>query len=132
MKTYYRIDTNTTPANPNGQLAGYSMLADWQSPAQNIDNIEGYSIVASWTGTAPTGILKLQMSNNAFIYENTNNNPDPNAIWTDIPGSPYNVTAAGTYAWNVADAYYRAYRVVYTFTSGTGTASLYHYGKGIQ
>lgn len=132
MKTFYRIDANTNPANPNGQLPGYDMSASWSAPALNIDNLEGYSIVASWTGTA-TGTLKLQMSNNAFIYENTNNNADPNAVWTDIPGSPYTVSAAGTYAWNVADAYYRAYRVVFTATVGAaGTATLWHFAKGIQ
>lgn len=132
MKTLYRIDTNNTPANPNGQGPGYDMSANWNSLAVNVDNLIGYSVGASWSGSTPTGSLKLQVSNNAFIYENTNNNLDPNAVWTDVPGSTFAVAGNGSYFWNVADVYYRAFRVVYTFTSGTGNATLYIFAKGIQ
>lgn len=130
MKTLYRIDTG---AGLPGFNPGYSFGASFNSPAVNLDNLEGYSVSAKWSGGgSPVGILSLQASNNAFIYNKTNNEEDPNAVWTEITGSPYSVSADGSYFWNVADVYYRAFRLVYTRTSGTATASLYIFAKGIQ
>lgn len=76
-----------------------------------------------------TGTLKLQISNNAF-NGNVNNNPDANAVWVDYTSSSQAVSGAGSVAWNVADVYFKAVRVVWTRTAGTGTISTILHAKG--
>ncbi len=98
------------------------------SVAQAVDNIEGYSICASWDGGV--GTLELEASNNAFL-DNVNNNENPSATWVTITGSSVAISGAGTQFWNVSDVYYRAFRIKYTSTSGTGTLTAYVFCKGI-
>lgn len=118
MKTAVRQDTVTFSTSYTGAAMG-------------TENMEGYSICIAWTGTAPTGVLKLQACNNPFT-NNVGLQEDPNAVWVDITGSSYNVTTSGNYFYNVSDVYYRAFRLVYTRTSGTGTGTAYIFAKGIQ
>ncbi len=119
MKTALRVDTASFGATYTGAAFG-------------LEDLDGYSVCASWVGGgSPVGILKLQACNNAFA-NNTGLQEDPNAVWVDITGSAYNVTTDGTYFYNVSDAYYKAFRIVYTRTSGTATATLYLNAKGIQ
>lgn len=110
-----------------------SMNASFNGAAVHLEHMEGYSVVASWTETSATlaGTLKLQASNNAFA-DNVNNDEDPAAVWADIPGSPVSVSGSGSFAWNVAAAYYKAFRYVWTRTSGQGTITAYITAKGPQ
>lgn len=82
----------------------------------------GYSIQLVWTGT-PTGTFKLQGSSDPILKGNpTSQNYNP-VNWTDIANSPYAVTAAGNYMWNVFDVAYNYVRVVYTDgSSGAATS----------
>lgn len=119
MKTCDRVDVLSLAATGNGTAFG-------------TDSMEGYSICASWAGGgSPVGVLKLQACNNPFT-NNVNQTPDPAAVWVDITGSSYSVSADGNTFWNVTDVYYRAFRIVYTKTSGTATGSVYIFAKGIQ
>ena len=79
-----------------------------------------------FTGT-PTGSFKLQCSMDpaavaevlpkASVFQPVN--------WTDITGTPYAVTAAGSAVWNLQDIGYNWLRLIYTDTSGgTSTALL--------
>lgn len=118
MKTVFRQDTASFGASFSGDALG-------------LENFEGYSVVASWTGTG-AGTLALQACNNPFT-DNVYLIPDPNAVWADIPGSATTVTSgSGSQTWNVSDVYYRAFRVTWTRTSGTGTYTAYIFAKGLQ
>jgi hypothetical protein len=71
------------------------------------------SVQAAWTGT-PTGTLKIQIADD-----------DAASVWTDYTGSSVSLTGtADTCAWFFSTAS-RWVRVVYTFTSGTGTLNVY-------
>jgi hypothetical protein len=110
-----------------------SFAASFNGDPMKLESIEGYSICASWSGGV--GVLKLQASNNAQI-DNVGDltvaqMADPNAVWVDITGSSVAVNGAGDQFWNVADVYYKWFRVVYTRTSGTGTFTAYLNVKGI-
>lgn len=119
MKTAQRTDTTSLGTDYNGAAFG-------------LDNLEGFSVCASWTnGGGLTGAFKLQASNNAFL-DNVNNNENPDAVWVDITGSEVAVAGAGTQFWNVADVYYRAFRINWNQTAGTGSATAYIHAKGIQ
>lgn len=103
------LTLNTTVMNTTITSNGFSLY-----------QIFGYSIQVVFTGT-PTGTFKLQASSDPVpqadpLY------PVP-IHWTDITDSPYSVTAAGDYMWNVSDVQYNYVRLVYTDTSGgTSTA----------
>ncbi len=119
MKTAVRTDTTSFGATYNGVAMG-------------LDNMDGYSVCIAWgTGGSPVGVLKLQASNNAFV-ENGNLNllENSSATWVDISGSSNNVTTDGNYFWNVSDVFYRAFRIVYTRTSGTANATAFIFTKG--
>jgi len=109
-----------------------SLGASFIGDAMGIEYVNGYSICASWTevGTLD-GTIKLQASNNPFT-DNVNMTPDPNAVWVDISGSSIAVSDAGSQFWNVSDANYSAYRLVWTRVSGSGTFTAYHLIKGPQ
>ena len=125
MKTAERKDTGSMSASFNGDALG-------------LDSMEGYSIGLTWTETAGSvaGILKLQASDNAFLDNPgwpQSVNINPNATWTDITGTAATLTTGpGTQFWNVSDVYYRAVRVVWTRTSGSGAYVAELFAKGIQ
>jgi hypothetical protein len=104
-------------------INGVVMNTTINSLPYDVQQIYGYAIQATFTGT-PTGSFKLQASNDpATSYNNQSASQVVN--WTDIVGTPYSVTAAGNYMWNVYDVMYNWVRLVYTDTSGgTSTAVL--------
>lgn len=98
-----------------------------------VEQIFGYAVQAVWTGT-PNGSLVLQASCDAPLRDNqaTNGGPDEVINWTEIAGSSYAIVGApGNYMWNVSDAFYRYFRLVYTNTSGVGSLSVKAVVKGI-
>lgn len=123
MRVVDRVDT------------GLSMTTSFNGTAIGVDHLEGLSVCIAVTETSASlaGTLKLQASNNAFLDTNSNNTVDPNAVWVDISGSSVALTAgSGNYMFNVSEIYYRAVRIVWTSTSGEGTAIAYWHGKGPQ
>lgn len=92
-----------------------NMNADITSIAKNIDESVSYSVQAVFTGS-PVGSIELQGSNDV---ETSSANPPSN--WTTITDSITAVTEAGSYLINVEFPAYSWVRLVYTFTSGTGT-----------
>lgn len=109
------------------------MATSFNGDAYHVEFLEGYSICAKWTETSVTlaGTLKLQASNNAFA-DNVNNNENSNATWVDITGSSVAVSGSGSQFWNVSDVFYKAFRVVWTRTSGEGTFEAFIHAKGVQ
>lgn len=96
-----------------------------------LGHMAGVCIQAKWTGT-PTGTFKLQCA--VTKGENSANTPAVMPTdWQDIADSSYATGgAAGTYTWNVRDAFYNWIRVVYTNASGTGTLeSVIFNAKGV-
>lgn len=109
-----------------------SMNASFNDVPYQLEHMDGYSLCAAVTETVASlaGTLKLQASNNAFL-DNTDNNQNPNAVWVDIPSSSVVLTAgSNNQFWNVTDAFYEAFRIVWTRTSGQGNLKYYLIGKG--
>lgn len=97
-------------------LSGGDMSGNITSNAQQLNQMALSAIQAYWTGS-PVGTLKLQISND-------------NANWTDYTGSSTSVSGAGNFVWNLVYAGFPWVRVVYTFSSGTGSLSVTVNGKG--
>ena len=93
-------------------------------PAMQLKRMWGFAIQAVWTGT-PTGTFKIQVSADPFYEGAPGQNPTEPINWTDLIDSPYAVSAAGNYMWNVFDTAFNWARLVYTDGSGgTSTAVL--------
>lgn len=97
----------------NGSLSGNLI-----SPSQQLTQMAMCSIQASWSGSSPVGSLRLQISNN-------------NTVWSDYTGSGVAVNGDGNFLWNLINTAFQYVRVVYSFTSGTGTLSITVNGKGV-
>lgn len=110
-------------------LSAGDMSGSLNSQPLNLEFAFGYSIQCVFTG-APVGTLKLQGSNDAPPDANPNFINFAPTNWTDISGSSTAVAAAGSVLFNAASVYYRYVRVVYTFTSGTGSLSIVGNTKG--
>lgn len=108
------------------------MAASANSDPVAVDHMNGYSICASWTESVASlvGELKLQASNNAFTHQDLQV-ADASAVWSNVPASDYPVSGAGSYCWNVSDVQYKAFRLVWTRTSGEGTLTGHIQIKGI-
>ena len=93
------------------------------SVAVDSQNMSFASVVVKMTGTA-AGTVKIQASNDEPTTAAGPNN------WVDISGASVAVSAAGTFIIPKLDICYQYVRVVYTFSSGTGTvtASLHMIG----
>ncbi len=102
-------------------IAAGDMSAD-VSAIQQLNQIYAYSVEAVYAGS-PNGALSLQASND---YD-----PDTGSgTWTTIADSSNTITGAGSTMWNVTSSNYAYLKVVFTFSSGTGTLNAYFYGRG--
>jgi len=110
-----------------------SMDASGNGAAMRITYIDGYSVVVAITRATGTlaGDFTLQLSNDAFL-DNVNNNANSAATWVTVSSSSQAVSTTTTASiyWNIPDANYDAYRIVWTRTSGTGSYTAYHLAKG--
>lgn len=97
-----------------------NMTASINSSAFDLQLFNNYSIQAIFTGS-PNGSLKLQISND--IADSPTN-------WSDYTGSSTTVTTSGDFVWKVSSAGERYVRVVYTFSSGSGTLNVSISAKG--
>lgn len=110
-----------------------SLAATGSTAAMKVDWAHGFSVQATWTGTLPVGDFTIEGSNDAFIPDNVGNSlfETSSATWTTVTGSTFAAGgAAGSSFRNVSDVEYAAFRVKYTRTSGTGTATFVFLGKG--
>lgn len=108
------------------------LSANANSTPLNVEHLEGVSYVVDVTSTGGpvTGSFKLQISNNAFLDNSSAVNPS--ATWIDYAGSAQAVSGTGVLGWNVTDLYFKAIRLVYTSTSGTGSAVANIQAKGVS
>lgn len=95
-------------------LSAQSLTASFETTPVNLSEAIGYSFQAVFSGT-PNGAFKLQASND--------DNGSP-TNWSDIASSSVTVSAAGSAMWNNDGAHYQWVRIVYTFTSGTGSCDI--------
>ena len=107
--------------------------ADVNGTALNVEHLEGVSFIMAVTSSSGplTGSFKLQVSNDAFTG-NVNNNENPSATWIDYAGSAQAVGGTTTLGWNVTDLYFKAIRLVWTYSSGAGSASINIQAKGVS
>lgn len=94
-----------------------SMAASVTSVAQDLSFYLVFSFQAIYTGS-PVGALTLEASN------------DGGTTWTTIADSSSAVSGASNTMWTVENVGYKAVRLVYTRTSGTGTLNVWYFGKG--
>lgn len=109
-------------------IVAHSLAATFKSAAIYLEQDMVVSIQAIWSG-APVGNFSLQTScNPAQPLEGAN---IPESDWTDYTGSSTAAGgAAGNVTWRVATLGDRWMRVVYTFTSGTGSVDARFNAKG--
>lgn len=106
-------------------ITSASMIATIDSIGIDTNQQVGGAIQAVWSGN-PNGTLKIQVSNdNVLSYTNVIN-------WTDYTGSSQSLTgSSGNFVWNLLNMGYRWIRLVYTFSSGSGTLNAVYSGKGV-
>lgn len=88
-----------------------SMTADVTSIPIEIGGIRGVSISAVYSGS-PNGTIKLQAS----VDSGTN--------WSDVASSSFAISSAGVFIWNYDPVAVPLLRVVYTFSSGSGSLTV--------
>lgn len=93
-----------------------AMTGNIESSVIDTSRITSVVFYAKWTGS-PVGSIKLQVSIDDVNY-------------VDLPSSSQAVSGAGDFMWNVTDTNYDKIKVVYTFTSGSGTLNVQANGKG--
>lgn len=93
-----------------------NMSSNVTSPVVDLAKTDGYSIDAIWTGS-PVGTIKLQVTRDGITF-------------FDYPSSSTAVSGSGSAMWEITTANYSQVRVVYVFSSGTGTLNSGILGKG--
>lgn len=97
-----------------------NMAVELISQSFDIRSFFGVSVQAIYNGL-PQGTLTL---------EATNKDPTlPITYWLEIPNSPFAVTSAGSFLWNLTQAFYSHIRLRYTPTGGSGTLEVHFTGK---
>lgn len=100
------------------------MSASFNSKAILLDQIYGFSFQAVFTGS-PVGSFKLQASNDDVKNESDVSN------WTDVADSTAAVNAAGDLTYNYEGCFFKWVRIVYTFSSGSGSCNVVYASKGV-
>lgn len=99
-------------------LENRSMAASFESESFDLSVAQGFSIHAKWTGS-PVGTIKLQI----LVSDVTG--------WEDLADSEISVpNATNTALWNVSDVFYDQVKIVFTRSSGSGSANAYINAKG--
>ena len=120
-------------AQNRAYLAGQDMTSSFNAPTVFIKHLNGYSVVvtATWTSGTLAGTFKLQASNDALTDDNAEA-ANPTATWVDVAGSPFSVSiTSGSVSnmWNVSQPFYEYFRLVWTSSSGVGTANANFFAK---
>ena len=95
----------------NGDMSG-----NLESSVVDVSRLDAVVFYAKYTGS-PVGELKLQVSVDSINY-------------VDLADSNVNIAAAGQFMWNVTNTNYDKIKLVYTFTSGSGTLNVQANVKG--
>lgn len=98
-----------------------------------LGHIAQYALQLVFTGS-PVGTFKLQASNDVGHIDSAGSSMQVSGItnWTDVTGSAVAVSAAGNVMWNAENVGYTWVRVVWTYTSGSGSlTSARTYMKGV-
>jgi hypothetical protein len=104
------------PSGASDMASSFNLKPVW------LGHIANYSIQLVFTGS-PNGTFKLQVSNDPG-HPNAQNKAEQYADvvnWTDVSGSAQPVSAAGDHTWQVENSGYAWVRVVWTFSSGSGS-----------
>lgn len=101
----------------NFQLVSAGSLgADYTSPSVDLTVYYGASLQAVWTGGSANGTLSLQVSNDGVN-------------WSDLTGSDIAVSGAGNFTWDLTQTNVAYVRIIFAYTSGTGSLSIQVNGK---
>lgn len=100
-----------------------SLGASFSTDAILLDQIYGFNFQAILTGS-PNGTFKLQASNDDV------KEPTMVSNWVDIADSSQAVTTSGSIMWDYNGAFFKWVRVVFTFSSGSGAATIIFSAKG--
>lgn len=104
------------------------MSANINSNGPDLQGINEYYIQAVFTGS-PVGTFKLQVSSD-IVAVGSDTNPSANVVnWIDYTGSSQSISASGNFAWKVDAGGERYVRLVYIFSSGTGSLNVIYSGK---
>lgn len=103
-------------------VSGQSMAANYTSPTIDVNQVYGLSFQAVFTGS-PVGSFKLQVSSQDV--------PSTGDVteWSDVADSETAISAAGNVFYNVTDVFFHWVRIVYTFSSGTGSLNISYMAK---
>jgi hypothetical protein len=89
----------------------------------DIRTVYGCALQLKYTGT-PVGQLVVQASCDEILPAQTQN-------WVTVTNSAQSISSAGDWIYNVADVNWGFIRILYTFTSGTGTLTGKVVTKGV-
>lgn len=113
-----------TPVITNGDMSG-----NLTSKISILSNISMISYSLSWSGTAPVGVIAVQVSND--YSENADGSTRNAGTWTTLTlSAATNVSGdTGTGFIDITETSAYAIRLVYTATSGVGTLQAVVKGK---
>lgn len=91
------------------------MSGNITSSTTDVINLDKASIYISWSGSSPVGTLTVEATNSDPV--------DSNSVWRELDfGSAISVSGnTGDHDLIFTELPFRAIRLVYTFSSGTGT-----------
>jgi hypothetical protein len=104
--------------------SGTSANANFTTNAVAVGEFSTYSVTCNVTSTA-TGTVALQASNDWAADETGPASPK----WVEISGANSAIVTGSDVMFNVQNSGYTWMRVIYTSTSGTGTATIDFNGK---
>jgi len=91
-----------------------SLGANYTSPQIAKEQQQGIYVQAVVTGgTSPTGTWAIQSSADGSA-----------ASWNTVTSTSQSITGNGVTSWNLTGQNYKFFRVIYTFTSGSGSAAI--------
>jgi hypothetical protein len=108
---------------PRQFITAGSMGADYVSEAFDISEFDNICIQLIWTGTSPVGDFQVQ---------GTMIDSPATDDWVDLLDTAVAAGgAAGTALINLSDLALTDMRVTYTYSSGTGTLTGWHFAKSL-
>ncbi len=103
-----------------------TMSGNLTTNAIPLNHIYGFSIQVVWSGGTAIGAFTVQASNDIT-------NVGANVLnWETVANSSIAASGSGSAFYNYNGAFYKWFRIVYTYTSGTGTITATNiYIKGV-
>ena len=101
-------------------LPSTNMNATITGNAINVESMVNVGLILVYAGAAPTGTFSVQYSN-AVV---PNAAAIPSTSWVTDASLDKAITASGSHITKIVDCGFKWMRLIYTFTSGTGTISV--------